>query len=546
MMNLIEHNNWKEFLFTEIFDIQKGFYNKKPPCFEEGNIPFIGASDSNNGITGFTDYGTIKANSKIGYGKNEPIDRKIFKGNAICVTNNGSVGYAYYQVSDFTCTHDVNPLYLLNHELNRYIAMFLIACIEKQRVCFAYARKWRPKRMVNSRIMLPATAEGTPDWQFMEAYMKQQEQAILKPTIERLCKQLITNELMGGGKLSNLTWKEFYFTDIFTEIQRGKRIKKADHKLGNTPYVSATANSNGIDGFLGNESGVRRFENCLTLANSGSVGSAFFHSYEFVASDHITKLKREGLDKYAYLFMIPIINRLSEKYGFNREINDERIKREKIILPANKDGQPDFAFMSSFMQQVEQDILGTTLRYFADKQQITPPHANDQIKWDTFYIRDIFTIENCKCSKVSGIKEGNTPYIGATNNNNGVMKFIERKEELITKGNCIVFICDGEGSIGLSIYKHEDFVGTTTVKAGRGPQLNRYIGMFITTVADTVRGKYNFGYKRNEKNLKKETLTLPVTPEGTPDWQYMESYMRHIESQQIVTYLQHYTKYIAD
>ena len=351
----------------------------------------------------------------------------------------------------------------------------------------------------------------------------------------------------GGGKLSNLTWKEFYFTDIFTEIQRGKRIKKADHKLGNTPYVSATANSNGIDGFLGNESGVRRFENCLTLANSGSVGSAFFHSYEFVASDHVTKLKREGLDKYAYLFMIPIINRLSEKYGFNREINDERIKREKIILPANEDGQPDFAFMSSFMQQIEKDILGTTLRYFADKQQITtPPYANDQIKWDTFYIRDIFTIENCKCSKVSGIKEGNTPYIGATNNNNGVMKFIERKEELITKGNCIVFICDGEGSIGLSIYKHEDFVGTTTVKAGRCPQLNRYIGMFITTVADTVRGKYNFGYKRNEKNLKKETLTLPVTPEGTPDWQYMESYMRHIESQQIVKYLQHYTKYIAD
>ena len=138
-------------------------------------------------------------------------------------------------------------------------------------------------------------------------------------------------------------------------------------------YVSSTANSNGIDGFLGNESSVRRFENCLTLANSGSVGSAFFHSYEFVASDHITKLKREGLDKYAYLFMIPIINRLSEKYGFNREINDERIKREKIILPANEDGQPDFAFMSSFMQQVEQDILGTTLRYFSDKQQITPP-----------------------------------------------------------------------------------------------------------------------------------------------------------------------------
>lgn len=547
MMNLIEHNNWKEFLFTEIFDIQKGFYNKKPPCFEEGNIPFIGASDSNNGITGFTDYGTIKANSKIGYGKNEPIDRKIFKGNAICVTNNGSVGYAYYQVSDFTCTHDVNPLYLLNHELNRYIAMFLIACIEKQRVCFAYARKWRPKRMVNSRIMLPATAEGTPDWQFMEAYMKQQEQAILKPTIERLCKQLITSELMGGGKLSNLTWKEFYFTDIFTEIQRGKRIKKADHKLGNTPYVSATANSNGIDGFLGNESGVRRFENCLTLANSGSVGSAFFHSYEFVASDHITKLKREGLDKYAYLFMIPIINRLSEKYGFNREINDERIKREKIILPANEDGQPDFAFMSSFMQQVEQDILGTTLRYFADKQQITPPHANNEINWQVFLIRDILTISAGKRLTKADMQIGNRPFIGATDNyiNNGITEWVNNTNESIDQNLLGV---NYNGSVGEVFYHPYECIFSDDVKRLHlKKQLDsKYILLFIKTAIVQQKIKYAYGYKFNEQRMLKQPIMLPCTPEGTPDWQYMENYMRHIESQQIVKYLQHYTKYIAD
>lgn len=546
-MKLIEHNNWKEFLFTEIFDIQKGFYNKKPPCFEEGNIPFIGASDSNNGITGFTDYGTIKANSKIGYGKNEPIEKKIFKGNAICVTNNGSVGYAYYQVSDFTCTHDVNPLYLLNHELNRYIAMFLIACIEKQRVCFAYARKWRPKRMVNSRIMLPATTEGTPDWQFMEAYMKQQEQAILKPTIERLCKQLITNELMGGGKLSNLTWKEFYFTDIFTEIQRGKRIKKADHKLGNTPYVSSTANSNGIDGFLGNESSVRRFENCLTLANSGSVGSAFFHSYEFVASDHVTKLKREGLDKYAYLFMIPIINRLSEKYGFNREINDERIKREKIILPANEDGQPDFAFMSSFMQQVEQDILGTTLSYFADKQQITPPHANDLITWQVFLIRDIFTISAGKRLTKADMQIGNRPFVGATDNfiNNGITEWVNNANESIDQNLLGV---NYNGSVGEVFYHPYECIFSDDVKRLHlKKQLDsKYILLFIKTAILQQKVKYAYGYKFNEQRMLKQPIMLPCTPEGTPDWQYMESYMRHIESQQIVKYLQHYTKHIAD
>lgn len=126
-----------------------------------------------------------------------------------------------------------------------------------------------------------------------------------------------------------------------------------------------------MDGFVGNESGVRKFSDCLTVANSGSVGSAFFHQYEFVASDHVTRLKREGLDKYAYLFMIPLINRLSEKYSFNREINDNRIKREKLLLPATEAGEIDFAFMSSFMREVEQDILKATLKAFKDRINVS-------------------------------------------------------------------------------------------------------------------------------------------------------------------------------
>ncbi|WP_303372813.1 restriction endonuclease subunit S [Bacteroides caecimuris] len=196
----LRDRQWEVFDFNEIFEIKKGFYNKKPPCFDNGTIPFIGASDSNNGFTGFTTYSSIKANSKVGYGKNEPIEQKIYSGNAICVTNNGSVGYAYYQQHKFTCTHDVNPLYLKSKKLNRYIAMFLIGCIEKQRVCFTYARKWRPKRMVKSKLILPVTAEKIPDWQFMEDYMKQKEQQILKPTIERLCKRLIINDILGVSR----------------------------------------------------------------------------------------------------------------------------------------------------------------------------------------------------------------------------------------------------------------------------------------------------------------------------------------------------------
>jgi len=173
--------------------------------------------------------------------------------------------------------------------------------------------------------------------------------------------------IIGGGKSIYPRWKTFYFTEVFTEIQRGKRLKKADHVAGTIPYVSSTALNNGVDQFIGNEGGVRKFADCLTVANSGSVGYSFFHKYEFIASDHVTELKRQGLDKYAYLFMVPLVNRLSEKYSFNREINDERIKRDKIILPVKENGEIDFEFMSSFMKSVEQNILETTLKYFKSK-----------------------------------------------------------------------------------------------------------------------------------------------------------------------------------
>lgn len=96
------------------------------------------------------------------------------------------MGYAYYQQHPFTCTHDVNPLYLKNRKLNRHLAMFLISCIEKQRVCFTYARKWRPKRMVKSRLMLPVNADGRPDWDFMEQYMRNVESNELLKIIKHI------------------------------------------------------------------------------------------------------------------------------------------------------------------------------------------------------------------------------------------------------------------------------------------------------------------------------------------------------------------------
>ncbi|MBU5669240.1 restriction endonuclease subunit S [Peptoniphilus sp. MSJ-1] len=77
----IDFNNWKTFLFTEVFIIEKGFYNKKPEESGNGTIPFLGATDKNNGITAHYTIDEIDSASKTGKLPNESLNKKYFLEN---------------------------------------------------------------------------------------------------------------------------------------------------------------------------------------------------------------------------------------------------------------------------------------------------------------------------------------------------------------------------------------------------------------------------------------------------------------------------------
>lgn len=177
---------------------------------------------------------------------------------------------------------------------------------------------------------------------------------------------------MGGAKsnLKSIEWEEFYINDLFEDIQRGKRLTKANFIDGIVPYISSSAENNGMDATIGNKNNIRAFNDCLTLANSGSVGSTFYHPYRFIASDHVTHLKNSNFNKYIYLFLASIIKRLESKYNFNREINDNRLKREIIILPITEEGNIDYTFIESYMKSLEAEMINKYLKYLKTKSKI--------------------------------------------------------------------------------------------------------------------------------------------------------------------------------
>ena len=221
--------------------------------------------------------------------------------------------------------------------------------------------------MVKSKIMLPINNDGNPDYAFMEQYIKEREYKLKQKYIDFItdCNEIGT-EL---PSLKNKAWAAFNLKDLFYIIQRGKRLVREHQQTGTIPYVSSTAMNNGIDDFISTKRTTREFSNCLTIANSGSVGSSFYQPSKFIASDHITHLKNDNYTMYVYLFIATMTKRMSEKYNFNREINDYRISKEKILLPTTDEGNPDYEYMEQYVKAL---MLGKYKKYLEYQNCLTP------------------------------------------------------------------------------------------------------------------------------------------------------------------------------
>ena len=343
MTESLNEKVWEDFCLDDLFKITSTLsgIDKCRLINLEGNIPYITRTDKNNGYELY-----------IG---NQDSKYKTDCGNVITIGLDTQT--VFYQKHSFYTGQNIQIL--KSPYINKYTALFMIPMIKILMQKFNWGGNGATlTRLRRSRILLPVIKKGEPDYKFMEEYIKERE-AILKNQYKNYIKDNINR--FKKIKLDT-EWKEFFVSEIFEKIQRGKRLIKEHQKEGNMPYVSSTSLNNGVDNFIGNEVGVRKYDNCLSLANSGSVGACFYEPYEFVASDHVTHLKG-NYSKYAYLFMSCMLNRLSEKYNFNREINDTRIKREKVFLPVNSKGEPDYKFMEDYMKYLEQKKLLEYLDY---------------------------------------------------------------------------------------------------------------------------------------------------------------------------------------
>lgn len=155
-------------------------------------------------------------------------------------------------------------------------------------------------------------------------------------------------------------WKPFKYTDLF-DIVRGKGPSLADAQdnPGPVPYVTASDKNNGVSACTSLEA--KHPGGSLTVATNGSVGECFVQPEAFLASSDVAVLVPKGeIPAEGLFFIATLIRREGKlKYGYGRKWGLGRMQDSEMRLPVDEAGQPDWAYMTSFIHALPSHSLLT-------------------------------------------------------------------------------------------------------------------------------------------------------------------------------------------
>jgi hypothetical protein len=341
----------------------------------------------------------------------------------------------------------------------------------------------------------------------------------------------------------NIQWSEFVIGKIF-KVSRGKRLIEKDRVKGNIPYFSASATNNGLTDFI---------QNPLFIEQDSIIITTFCDSYfvkgEFTASDEISILKNEYLSEYSGKFIARMITSNREKFTFGYKAFTERIKRQIIQLPATSKGLPDYAFMEQYMRHKEQENIKKFTNYIAKRieqvQDFKEVKPLNQKEWGEFFIEDIFNIRAGKRLTKADMHKGKTPFIGASDSNNGITNFVSNTNSSLDSN---VLGVNYNGSVVENFYHpykaiYSDDVKRLSLKKVKG---NEFLYLFIKTMILKQKSKFQYAYKFNETRMLRQKLLFPIDKNGQIDYDYMENYIKKIEHEKLNQYLEHKISKIND
>lgn len=333
---------WKEFSLGEksLFELHSttdGIDKSKLDIIGKIEYPYVTRTDENNGIDMFIPY-----QEKY----------KLNEGNVITIGLDTQT--VFYQPHDFYTGQNIQ-VFSIKERFNKAIALFLIPLLKSQLSTLSWGGNGATLgRLTKKKILLPATATGNIDFDFIENKVDS-----LSKEINKKVRPNSKNEIYDFRNLSDVTWGKFPLNEICI-VKGGKDWSQKTRTSGKGAFVGATKSGNGVTDFVDYSGKTQVGKNVISVNRNGSyVGMAFYHPYEayFSGDTRFLKLKNRSESFWINEFISVMIMQQRKKYQFGYKMGTSRINRQIILLPIKEDGTPDYEFMEQFMKRMENKVI---------------------------------------------------------------------------------------------------------------------------------------------------------------------------------------------
>ena len=333
----------------------------KEQTFTKAEFPVYSSESTNGGVIGYTDNPDFICDYQhpiyITFGDHTRTFNVVQK--SFSVLDNVKVL--------LPCTDNVNCL------------LFFIAAWQKQIPNLGYARHWKVAK--DCIIQLPEKSKGKIDFEFIDNFVRELERARLRELEAYLVATGLNNyELTSADKavlnrLSTLQWKPFPITKVFT-VRNTHNILASNVKLGSgtTPYLCASAEDNGICGYISYNNDLLEQGNCVFIG-----GKTFVVSYQkddFFSNDShniALYLKDYAPTRLNQLSLVTCVKKsLGHKYTWGDSVSKAKINKDTIMLPVCADGEtPDLASMEQIVAAVQKIVIADVAKYTARNLEAT-------------------------------------------------------------------------------------------------------------------------------------------------------------------------------
>jgi Type I restriction modification DNA specificity domain len=304
-------------------------------------------------------------------------------------------------------------------------------------------------------------------------------------------------------------------TDIF-DIHYGNKfdISKMDilnWEENGINFVNRSAENNGISWIVWEYNGIEPYSaGLITVAMGWSVLSSFIQPKAFYSGQNVKILTpRIFLSEWEKIFYCAAIEANKFRYGTcGREANTTFTS---LTVPA--------------LEEVPERVRNYNLdEKFSDKPLSPKKPTLDTRSWKWFQVDGIFDIFASKDENLVDSQGWIIPYISSSEQNNWLHSFIDAEPSQWKDTITVARIW----SVGATFYHGYSYaVSSDNVRVFQPKfTMNKYIGIFLATLISKEKYRYAYWRTFSSTRMKETKIKLPVTPTWSPDWQWMEDYIK--------------------